>query len=115
MALQRVAALADLWKGDKMAAVVGGRKVLLVRTDDDVFAYEDRCAHLGVALSDGRLDGCVLTCAAHEWRYDVTSGCGINPRTARLTPFAVVVRDGAIFVDVDSTVPPVPRRGPDQP
>jgi toluene monooxygenase system ferredoxin subunit len=118
MALRRVAALSALWKGDKMVVIVGGRRVLLVRPDDAVFAYEDRCAHLGVALSEGRLEGCVLTCAAHEWQYDAASGCGINPRTARLTRFAVVVQGDAIFVDVDAPgggAPSTPEGGPENP
>jgi len=105
MAFERVAALRDLWKGDMMAAVVSGRKVLLVRTDDAVFAYEDRCAHLGVALSLGRLDGRVLTCSAHHWQYDVETGRGINPAAACLTRFAVSVEDGTILVDVEASEP----------
>jgi toluene monooxygenase system ferredoxin subunit len=95
------AALADaLWSGEKLGVTLGGRRVLLVRCDGDVYAYEDRCAHLGLPLSGGRLEGEVLTCAAHEWQYDVRTGRGINPKQAKLRSFAVEVRDGAIWVDV---------------
>ena len=104
MAFMKVAALDDLWGGEMAAHIVAGRKILLVRIGDRTYAYEDRCAHLGVALSEGRLEGDVLTCSAHDWQYDVRSGKGINPASACLTPFAVRIEAGNIMVDVDRTV-----------
>ena len=74
MTAHRVAALADLWIGDLVAARVAGTRLLVVRLGDDVHAYLDRCAHLGVALSEGTLEGGVLTCAAHHWQYDAATG-----------------------------------------
>jgi toluene monooxygenase system ferredoxin subunit len=100
MAYTPVVALADLWDGDMAPAVVDGRKVVVIRLDGTVYAYEDRCAHLGVALSEGRLEGTVLTCRAHEWQYDPRSGQGVNAATACLRRFAVRVDHGRVFVDV---------------
>jgi toluene monooxygenase system ferredoxin subunit len=81
--------------------VVHGRKVLLVRTDDGVHAYEDRCAHQGALLSEGTLAGRVLTCSAHQWQYDACTGAGINPSSARLVSFPVEVVGDDVFVDVE--------------
>jgi toluene monooxygenase system ferredoxin subunit len=100
MAYTRAAKADDLWIGEMTSLEIRGRRVLLVRLDEGVFAYEDRCAHLGVALSRGRLDGPVLTCVAHEWTYDVRTGRGVNPEGPRLCPFAVKVEAGAILVDI---------------
>jgi toluene monooxygenase system ferredoxin subunit len=100
MAFAKAAPLEALPAGGMLACVVGGRKVLLVREAGAVHAYEDRCAHLGVPLSQGRLEGGVLTCGAHEWEYDAASGCGVNPASARMKRFAVKVEDGGIWVDV---------------
>src|SRR5581483_2748256 len=80
--------LRELWDGDMHACNVDGRKVLLIRNGDHVYAYEDRCAHLGLPLSDGYLHGCRL-----------------NPRNKHLTPFAVRVEDGVILVDVCPEIP----------
>ena len=100
MAFTRVASVDELWSGEMRGCVVGNRRILVVRIDDATYAYEDRCAHLGVALSQGNLDGHVLTCEAHHWEYDARSGHGINPASARLTPVAVRVERGEILVDV---------------
>lgn len=100
MTLERAIALDDVWSGELTPVVVRGTKVVLVRLGDEVHAYEDRCPHLGVELSRGRLDGRVLTCHAHEWTYDAATGCGINPARARLKRFPVVIADGAVLLDI---------------
>lgn len=104
MAFVKLAGLDDLWSGEMIACTARGTKVLLVKLEEGVFAYEDRCAHLGVPLSLGSLAGSVLTCAAHHWQYDVASGLGVNPRAACLKPFRVKIVDGDILVDVDAPV-----------
>jgi toluene monooxygenase system ferredoxin subunit len=101
MALQSAMPDSELWDGEMRGLVVAGRKVLLLRVRGEIHAYEDRCRHLGVALSEGALADCVLTCSAHLYTYDATTGAGINPKTTQLRAFEVVVRDGAIYVDVE--------------
>lgn len=107
MAFLPAGSTATLWPGEMAAATVGGRRLLLVHLDDGVRAYDDRCAHQQVALSQGALDGCRLTCAAHGWQYDLRSGCGLNPETARLIRYPVRIDGEAILVDVDR-----PERAP---
>ncbi len=100
MTFRRVGLLAELWSGDLQPVRVDGVAVVLVRIDDAVHAYEDRCAHLGVELSRGTLDGRVLTCSAHHWQYDATSGRGLNPAHACLKRFPTRIEDGVIYVAV---------------
>jgi toluene monooxygenase system ferredoxin subunit len=100
MAFTLLAALDAFWSGEARGCVVDGRKVLVARRGDEVLAYEDRCAHLGVPLSEGRLDGDVLTCSAHEWTYDLRTGRGVNPASTCLRRFPVKVEDGRVWVDV---------------
>lgn len=101
MAFRPVVALDELWSGEMASFLVGGVRVLLLRLDDAVYAYEDRCAHLGVPLSRGTLEDGVLTCGAHHYQYDARSGAGLNPRSVRLRSFPARVEGGAVQVDVD--------------
>jgi len=102
MAFARVVPVAELWSGELRPVVIDGVKVVVVRVGDDVRAYADRCAHLGVELSRGSLAGTVLTCSAHHWQYDALTGRGVNPAGACLVRFALEIRDGAVFVDVEA-------------
>jgi toluene monooxygenase system ferredoxin subunit len=95
-----IGALADLWAGDLREVTIDGTKLVVLRVGDTVCAYADRCAHLGFPLSKGSLDGAVLTCAAHHWQYDATTGRGINPARACLQAFPLKIEDGMIYVAV---------------
>jgi toluene monooxygenase system ferredoxin subunit len=100
MAFHKVMALDELWSGEKVGLVVAGRKILLVNLDGRIYAYEDKCAHLGVALSDGFVHGTSLICRAHRWEYDLCTGKGRNPTTACLQPFTVRVEHNNILVEL---------------
>jgi len=100
MTLEHVADLSDFWSGEMRGVLVAGRRVLLVNVEGRIRAYEDRCPHLGLPLSDGQIDGERLVCSGHHWEYDVCTGRGINPATVELTELPVVVREDAVLVDV---------------
>jgi nitrite reductase/ring-hydroxylating ferredoxin subunit len=95
-----VAAADEMWNGDLVGATVGVSRIVLAKIDGVVHAYADRCAHLGQPLSQGTLDGAVLTCAAHHWQYDATTGRGVNPATTALVRYSVTVDAGRVFVEV---------------
>jgi 3-phenylpropionate/trans-cinnamate dioxygenase ferredoxin subunit len=66
---------------------------------------ENRCAHSDSPLHDGELRGCVIVCPAHGWDFDVRTG--FKPGDADGFPipcFAVEVRGGEIWVDVEEII-----------
>jgi len=101
MTKHKVATLETLWCGEKAQVVAGGRKILLVHVEDGIHAYADRCAHKGVALSEGRLELCTIVCRAHGWEYDARTGAGINPRGVQLERYRVEVEGDDVFVEVE--------------
>jgi toluene monooxygenase system ferredoxin subunit len=86
--------LDDIWAGE-MIAVDG---VLLCNLDGTLVAYDNRCPHLASPLSEGTLDGGVLTCGAHEWQFDARTGRGVNPASACLRRYPVRLDGEQIFV-----------------
>ena len=64
----------DLPEGEPQGVDVEGRKVLLYRTDGQVYAIDDLCSHAGALLSRGPVVDCVVTCPLHESRFDVRDG-----------------------------------------
>jgi len=93
----------DLWEGEMAHLEVAGKPLVLVNVGGTVRAYEDRCPHLGVPLSRGRLAGCVLTCGAHGWSYDARTGRGINPRMAALCPVPISIQGEEVCLKMPST------------
>src|SRR6266446_2843563 len=75
----------DFWYPAARSAEIRGQKLatamllevplVLGRTaEGKVFAMRDSCPHRGIPLSYGRLDGKVVECCYHGWRFDACSG-----------------------------------------
>jgi nitrite reductase/ring-hydroxylating ferredoxin subunit len=92
---------AELADGEPRAAVAGDTPVLLVRHGDGIHAIHDRCSHRGCLLSEGELEGHVVTCACHGSQFDVRDGSVLRgPATAEQPAFDARDRDGTIEVRV---------------
>jgi toluene monooxygenase system ferredoxin subunit len=105
----RVAALDDLWPGERKRVVASGAPILLVRIDDEIVAWADRCPHQGVPLSEGTIDGRALVCRAHRWEFDVCSGEGRNPRGVHLRRVPVRIASGDVLVEITAGTREAPR------
>src|SRR5271156_1088289 len=97
----RVAELSEL-KGDgPFAFSANEADIVLVKSRGNWRAFEGRCPHQGALLGEGELDGGVIVCRNHRWRFSIDSGQREGgPECLASCP--VVVRDGGIFVDVSS-------------
>jgi nitrite reductase/ring-hydroxylating ferredoxin subunit/uncharacterized membrane protein len=65
---------ADLPAGRPRSCVVGDTPVLLMRHPDGVHAIHNRCSHRGCMLSDGDVEGELVTCACHGSQFDLRDG-----------------------------------------
>jgi nitrite reductase/ring-hydroxylating ferredoxin subunit len=83
----------ELWDGEMEAYDVGAAEVLVVKVDGQICAFDGICPHQSQSLVEGDLEDGVLTCAAHEWQFDVRSGESVNPRGERLIRHDVAVDD----------------------
>jgi nitrite reductase/ring-hydroxylating ferredoxin subunit len=70
----RVAHMRDIAPGQLLRVEMAERLVCLANVDGKIYAVDDECTHIGGALSDGELEGCMLTCPVHLARFDVRDG-----------------------------------------
>jgi nitrite reductase/ring-hydroxylating ferredoxin subunit len=97
--------LDDLGLGSMRLARAGDRRLCLVRTSDGVYALDHACPHEGYGLTQGTLDGNLLTCAWHNWKFRVHDGaCVLGEEDARTHPVTVAA-DGSLAVAVDDPDP----------
>ncbi|NQZ98583.1 MAG: Rieske 2Fe-2S domain-containing protein [Myxococcales bacterium] len=97
----RVAGVEDVRAGRGVRVYARGIAIGLYRVGERYYAMEDDCPHAGFPLSEGELSGTVITCAAHGFDYDVTSGFKPGYEDGFPIPcFPVRVEDAGIFVDV---------------
>ena len=70
----KVASVTDLAPGQLTLVEVGGELICLANVDGTFYAIADECTHVGGALSDGELEGCVVTCPVHFAQFDIRTG-----------------------------------------
>jgi nitrite reductase/ring-hydroxylating ferredoxin subunit len=96
----------ELPVGPGRLLVAAGRRVAVGNAGGELFALDDTCLHRGGSLACGHLDGEVLVCPMHWWRYDVRSGRRLGRPELRLRRYPVRVVDGEVRVTV-TPAPPV--------
>lgn len=95
-----VAELSKLAEGKPSAVFPLGLPVLLVRSGAAVFALENRCAHMGCPLAAGKLDGHLLQCPCHDWRFDIRDGKFIDAPELAVKTYPVEIKGGKIFLRI---------------
>jgi len=86
--------------GAYVAVYPKGLSVLLVRVDGDLHAVANKCAHMACPLEGGKLDGAVLTCPCHDWRFDVRTGLFVDAPELGIATFPTKVADGKVLVQI---------------
>jgi 3-phenylpropionate/trans-cinnamate dioxygenase ferredoxin subunit len=95
----RVARLVECQEGKPLQVWVDERPLCLCRIGEQVYAISDICTHQEFFLSDGKLEGTMIECAAHGARFDVTTGRVKRlPAFKPVKTFAVRVVDGEVQV-----------------
>ena len=79
---------------------VGEHQVLLIQSPKGLRAYRNACAHQGLPLDGGLLDGenGTLTCPWHGFQFDGESGECLSAPQCQLEPFPLRIVDGRIWV-----------------
>ena len=70
-----------LASGEVTEIIIGGTAIALGNVDGDFHACANSCPHADGPLGEGSLEGTVLTCPYHGWRFDLGDGtCHTNPQ-----------------------------------
>lgn len=93
--------LEQLPPGGAMTVAIGDTRIALFNVDGVVHAIDDSCLHAGSSLGAGVLDGKVVRCRSHGWKYNVTNGQVVGIPGLGVSVREVKVVDGRIMVAID--------------
>ena len=96
-----VAKVADLKPGEGKTVMVGDREVALFNVSGKFHAIVNTCPHRGGPLGEGSLDGAIVTCPWHGWRFDVTTGVSPVVATAKVEKLECVVEGDDVKVKTE--------------
>jgi nitrite reductase/ring-hydroxylating ferredoxin subunit len=97
----RVASVGEVSEGEGLLVEVRSKVIAIFRFGDELFAVDDTCPHKGGSLHEGKLEGGIVSCPWHDWRFDLRTGiCPTNP-LSKIETYLVRVEGGAIFVEIE--------------
>jgi nitrite reductase/ring-hydroxylating ferredoxin subunit len=100
MARVRAGSTTDVPPGEGRVIEAGGRTLALFNVSGSFYALDNACSHRGGPLGEGDLDGTVVVCPWHAWRWDVTSGANMNNPAVKMACFPVSLEGDQLWVDL---------------
>jgi 3-phenylpropionate/trans-cinnamate dioxygenase ferredoxin subunit len=92
---------AALTSSHPIIKVINGNPIALFNLDGEYYAIEDSCTHQGLPLSDGPLQGDIITCPFHGAKFCIRTGAVMSPPAFEDLPvFEVRVVEGMVQVKV---------------
>ena len=64
----------EVTPGEMMLVDDDGEEIVIANVAGEYFAFSDTCTHEGGPLSDGELEGHIVTCPWHFTPFDVKTG-----------------------------------------
>ncbi|HET7057389.1 MAG TPA: Rieske 2Fe-2S domain-containing protein [Nitrospiraceae bacterium] len=87
----RVAAAEDVKPGQGIVAEANGKTLAVFNVDGTIHAINNTCCHREGPLGEGELDGNIVTCPWHGWRFNVTTGACMNNPSAQVEAYEVKI------------------------
>src|SRR5438552_9083180 len=103
----RAGSLADLRLAGRLLTKVGTIPVVVFWHDDAAFAIEDRCPHMGFPLHQGTVESGLVTCHWHHARFDLVTGCTLDPFADDARGFDVSIDGDDVYVEARRAGDPV--------
>lgn len=95
----KVADTGEIPSGAIKLVDVRGERLGVANVDGEFYAFSDECTHDGGPLSEGELDGAIVTCPWHFSRFDVRTGEIVeSPAEDVIAVYDVKVEDGVVYV-----------------
>ena len=74
MVFVEIATTNELMDGNMKMFTVNEHELMIAQVGNKYYCTDNRCPHMGGNLSQGTLDGTVITCPRHHSQFDITSG-----------------------------------------
>ncbi len=94
-----VAKVSEIPPGKAKAVDFHNFKLAVFNVAGTYYAIKDACPHAQYPLSHGKLEGEVVTCSSHSWKYNVRTGdCVKGHSDMSVRQFTVEIRGDEIWI-----------------
>ena len=90
-----------LQEGQMKLVSFEGLPILFIKQQGKIFVIDNRCPHMGCGFSGGTLDGLVIVCPCHDWRFNLETGEYEDEPLIKLKKFEFKVESGKIWIKLE--------------
>ena len=109
MSFVKVGEASEVPAGKMKMFKIGEKEYLVANVNGNYYAIGNMCTHANANLSQGSLEGNIVTCPKHKSKFDVTTGKVISgpkilffhPKINDEPSYEVKVEDNAILLKVE--------------
>ena len=80
---------------------VEGTPILFIKQQGQIFAINNRCPHMACGFIGGTLDGLVIVCPCHDWRFNLETGEYEEEPAMKLTKYEWKLESEKIWVKIE--------------
>jgi nitrite reductase/ring-hydroxylating ferredoxin subunit len=93
---------ADKLKEDSLKLVSPkGIGILLVRKSaNEIYALSDKCPHMACPMHRGRLQGYILECPCHGWRFDIRTGELLEAKEIKIPAYEWKISENKVWLKI---------------
>lgn len=96
----KVCVQSEIAPGTAKKVEVGGTEIAVFNVDGNFHAIQGLCPHRAGPLSEGGVEGGVVTCPWHGWQFRIADGVSpVNP-AAKINCYQVKAEGDDIYVKV---------------
>jgi len=99
-----VGRVGDVAEGEGAACQIDDKVIAVFRENDQYFAIDDFCPHMGSSLSGGHVEKGVVTCPWHAWRFRLCDGAWADNPRIKIGCYAVRVQGDEIHVQLPDSI-----------
>jgi len=90
----------ELTEGTMKLVRVDGLPILLIKQSGQIFVIDNRCPHMACGFAGGTLDGMIIICPCHDWRFNLKTGEYEDDPSMKLLIYEWKIESGKIWVKV---------------
>jgi nitrite reductase/ring-hydroxylating ferredoxin subunit len=81
--------------------LLGGKAFCVVRTQDGIFAMDDKCPHQGASLSGGYCSGGNIVCPWHHYHFNLKNGRQAGGGGDYVRVHKTLINNEGVFIGIE--------------
>jgi 3-phenylpropionate/trans-cinnamate dioxygenase ferredoxin subunit len=88
----------DIKEGQMKGIRLKGKAILVVRKGERIYGLSNLCPHMGCSFEGGILNGYLLMCPCHGWKFDIRNGQYEENKETTLITYSCKIENGRVYI-----------------